>query len=757
MFSFRYPCVVLLAGTVAGTLLGHVCNPGVPFLTVGVLAAALLLVLAFFRLPRRYFIIPLGSLTLFWACLNSVLTYRVFPADDVGRLAGDPATIRFFARIDTWPVLKRHRTFLTCRVDSLVYRDSVVAASGLILVTVERETTHFALNDRISFSGRLRQPMSGGYPGGFDYSRYLFNKGIRGQVTVDNPVQILVFEHQRNIIGRTLNDIRRWILACLRANMTAIPSALASGFLIGETRDIPDEVYQAFRRTGTMHLLAVSGSNVALVLVVFFYLLRQFRVRRVPRTAILLVIIVAFCHLSYNQPSVVRASIMAALILVARAIYRRIELNNIIAAAATILILYDPANLFDIGFQLSFAVTWGLILFLPSLNHLMQRWRPSRPVHYLLLIAGSSFIATLISAPITTYYFGETSLVTVFSNLVVVPLVAMAVIGIVVLLMVNLILPVAAVIPGLMLDRLLVVIHALVLWFGQWKFSAVSTASFPASFAILSLVGVAASFLALRRRIMRYLAAAIVALLAVSYTAMHLFGGEPKRGSIEIFNQGSSTAVIMNQGGGIVIYRERVGGHDEFCLDLIPYLKRRGRPFPSLFAFVEPAYVTERHLDLVSRQHAGIVFHPVTAFPGGNNPSLWTTRQGGGDFASDSSIIVRVAPGAVTVQAEDFGRVAFLERPEYLDAVDPDSLDHPRYIFVGIDDDADLARLSGVPRNSIWVLVLQRYGDAYSQLLGTLADSGIADSSVFILEKYSHLYLPLEDCGPARHPILLPI
>ena len=357
----------------------------------------------------------LAVVSLVGAGLVSVVKYQSFPADDIGCFVDSGDRLRFFADIEKWPLLKRNKTTLTCRVDSVALDGQVISSSGMILVTIRKETTRFALGDQVSLEGRLTSAGTGPYPQRFDYARYLHHKGIRGTVYINDAARISIPVSRANIFGRAVNDIRSQILKCFHDNLTEIPAALASGFLIGETRNIPEDIYLAFRRTGTLHLLAVSGSNVILVLIVMLFLLRAFPMRPWIRLLILLGVIVVFCHLSYNQPSVVRASIMVSMVLTARVVFRRAELNNIVAATAAILILYDPGNLFDIGFQLSFAVTWALILFLPYLNRLFLKSSMSRPVRYILLIVFSSLIASMIAAPITSYYFGEVSLVTIVS------------------------------------------------------------------------------------------------------------------------------------------------------------------------------------------------------------------------------------------------------------------------------------------------------------------------------------------------------
>jgi ComEC/Rec2-related protein len=691
MFSFRYPAVVLMVCTVAGTLLGRRLDPGLPVVYVFVVAAACFLLYGFLRLRREFFIIPLALMTIALALFNANKNYRSLPPDDIGRLVGCEEKIRFFGEIVKWPLLKRHKTLLVCRLDSVMIDQSVRRASGVILINLSRETTHFSLYDRISFSGKLREAQTGGYPGQFDYSRYLGSKGIRGTVWVSDPGYIMILKEHRNLFANGINVVRRWILECFQKNLSDRASALASGFLIGETRDIPDDVYLAFRRTGTMHLLAVSGSNVALVLVVVAFLLRFIRLGRVPRLMTLLIVILVFSHLSYNQPSVVRASIMAALILVARALYRRADLHNIIGAAATILIFFDPGNLYDIGFQLSFAVTWGLILFLPHINRLIVDRKVSRLLRYLLLIIFSSLIATLISAPITAYYFGEVSLVTVISNLLVVPLVSASVIGIVILLLVNLALPAPAILPGVFLDRLLVLIQDVVLWFGRWKFAVATTASFPAVYVFGFLIGVTILMLAVSHRLMRRMLILFLLSIGVYMSAVALFAEPDSPPDLEVYNMGTSQTVIVNQAPGIVIFRQNEDDRrDAFNSELLPYLTRRNFPMPRYFVFMEPHFKTENRLCFAAQLENNINFRPVQTESGAGCPTIWSTCQPSLEPDSGSGISFVGRPGAILIHLPDSGRLIFGIGLGSINGLPDNQLQKTDYCFVVIRNNEEL-------------------------------------------------------------------
>jgi ComEC/Rec2-related protein len=292
------------------------------------------------------------------------------------------------------------------------------------------------------------------------------------------------------------------------------------GFLIGETRNIPVDIYRMFRDTGTLHVLAVSGSNVALVIGFVVLLLRPLRLRRPLRTASLLVVIVLFAGLSYGDPSVVRASVMATLVLLARLAQRRFDLNNIIALAALLLLIIQPAQLYDTGFQLSFVIAWGLIFVTPRIFELFKRHHARWWYRWLLFPVVVSIVAQICSAPLIAYHFERIPAVSVIANLFVVPLVAIAVIGVLVVLMADLILPLLGLFAGSLVDKLLLTVVWVLRQFGGEEIPVIELGGvLPDGYSVPLMLSVyvliAMLILAIRQRVARRIAV-VTAVLCVN-------------------------------------------------------------------------------------------------------------------------------------------------------------------------------------------------------------------------------------------------
>ncbi|UCD95138.1 MAG: ComEC/Rec2 family competence protein, partial [Candidatus Zixiibacteriota bacterium] len=219
----------------------------------------------------------------------------------------------------------------------------------------------------------------------------------------------------------------------------------------------------------------VSGSNVGLVVILFSFLLRASPLKSIWRNILLLAIIGFFSFLAYNQPSVVRAAVMASLVIIGRTLQRKVEFNNIIASAALIILIAKPTELYDVGFQLSFVTAWGLIFFVPRVGRLFQRIKTRW--HYKLVIFPLMVcvVAQLVSLPLCAYYFQRLPIIAFLSNLVIVPLVSIIVLGELVLLLAYLILPLAGVFFGSILNPLINITIVLLRLFGSGELNVLLT------------------------------------------------------------------------------------------------------------------------------------------------------------------------------------------------------------------------------------------------------------------------------------------
>ncbi|MGH7412996.1 MAG: DNA internalization-related competence protein ComEC/Rec2 [Candidatus Rokuibacteriota bacterium] len=198
---------------------------------------------------------------------------------------------------------------------------------------------------------------------------------------------------------------------------------MLAGLLLGERSALPPESDEAFRRAGVYHILAVSGFNVALLAGAVFGGLAMCGVPRRGAAGAAAVVLVAFALVVGSQPSVLRATVMGLLLLSALLLDRESQLPNALALAVLALLLWRPGDLWEPGFQLSFAATAGIVHLTPAITAaLAGRGWP----RWLAAAVGVSLGAQAGVTPLMLTHFNQLSLVGVVANLAVVPLAAVA-------------------------------------------------------------------------------------------------------------------------------------------------------------------------------------------------------------------------------------------------------------------------------------------------------------------------------------------
>jgi competence protein ComEC len=232
----------------------------------------------------------------------------------------------------------------------------------------------------------------------------------------------------RNLIA----PVRSSILRCIDVTIGGEEGEFLKGLLIGERGGMSQDTMQAFVTAGVAHVLAVSGSNVAVVAVMLSFIAGLVRFPAMVRTALIAAGLLFYMELTGGQTPVVRATIMALTFLVGRAAQRRANAYNSLGLSAFLILLYDARQLYDAGFQLSFCAVFGIIHLYPRMNAWISGFHGGawwhRAIVNVLRLSAVSLAATLATLPVTAAWFGRVSLIGVIANIPVVPATGLSVV-----------------------------------------------------------------------------------------------------------------------------------------------------------------------------------------------------------------------------------------------------------------------------------------------------------------------------------------
>lgn len=443
-----FPALWLLGALILGIAFAELFAPPCwlfPLIAVGSLVAGLL------KRSQWYGIAALLCILAAYAGTRYCLEHQQGGVRSLQRLADTEQTFTIFATVDDWPRLRERTTDIALDIDSLIADRICYRVDGGLLLQVSDTTTLLRRGDAVVFTSRI-YPLPVTRQSDFDYGRYLRLEGIHGRTFLTTLLNVRI--DRRNPLGflPLVDRLREATIAVFDRCLSPPSAALAKGLLLGETREIDPEVYAMFRDSGTLHLLAVSGSNVALVLLVIHLLLRPLHFRPRIRYVILLLVIVIYAGMCRGEPSVIRASVMATLVIGGRLLQRKTNLNQVIALTAVLILLYEPAQLFDVGFQLSFVTAWGLIFIVPRITALFEKHHQAHWYRWLVFPLIVSLIAQVCSTPLIVLYFHRLPVISIPANLIIVPLVSICVFGLAALLAAWLVLPLLGQFVGSLVD-----------------------------------------------------------------------------------------------------------------------------------------------------------------------------------------------------------------------------------------------------------------------------------------------------------------
>ncbi len=235
---------------------------------------------------------------------------------------------------------------------------------------------------------------------------------------------VAVLAHRREgLIRGALHGVTAWLLGSMRRALPSPESPFLAGLLLGSRDEIPSELVKDFRTSGTSHIVAVSGYNVTIVVVLLASLLSRMPLPRNARLALTLAAIASFVGLTGASASVVRAGVMGSIAVIGREAGRVVDVTHVLLLAATGMIVADPSVTASIGFQLSVTATFGLITFGSAISERLTIVPESLGLRSAL---GSSLAAIAATSPLIVLYFGQFSVVAPFTNLLVLPLVPLA-------------------------------------------------------------------------------------------------------------------------------------------------------------------------------------------------------------------------------------------------------------------------------------------------------------------------------------------
>ena len=303
-----------------------------------------------------------------------------------------------------------------------IYEAKFLKNNKKVLISIKKSQQIDKINygDLIYLEGKLEIPKIATNYKGFDYRQYLKTKKIQGIVIADN-VKILKAKYKNNLIYQMQKKIK----AIIKEKLPSETGDLLLAILLGDKKDLSEQIQINFKNSNLSHMLAVSGAHVSYIIIGLTYITQNSIMGKRKARVFCIFFLIIFMAITNFTPSVTRACIMAILTLVSKILYKKADIYTNISISALIILLYNPYSLLDLGFKLSFGGTIGIVIFM---RFIKKKQEEPKLLNYIKQMALVSICANIIIIPIIMNNFNTVSLTFLVSNILASPILAIIVI-----------------------------------------------------------------------------------------------------------------------------------------------------------------------------------------------------------------------------------------------------------------------------------------------------------------------------------------
>ncbi len=451
------------------------------------------------------------------------------------------------------------------------------------LVLTPQTRLSVAIGDRIVFRGKAGTLSLARNPGQFNAKNYYRLNGFAGRIFLRSPKDLISVEHDNafSLKKSLVQPVRDFVREKTEKFVAGDVTGLARAMVLGERSGISRETNENFMNSGTVHILSVSGLHIGFLTGILVTLSSVLRVPRRLRFFIVAPLLIFYALVVGSGPSVVRAVIMAIIVLFGLLLQRKSNLMNSLGFAALVILAFAPSQLFSPGFQLSFAAVLSIAFFYERMVTSVRKSYPKvvelRWVNPLLSASSLTIAATLGTVPITVFYFERVSLVSVLANLLIVPLSGIFTSMTFTFLAFSTFSSALASVYGAAAQTVGIVILKLNSIIGSWNASIVRIDDSAMLFSALYFVWLVSVFLFGGKSVLKKLVFAV------------LLGGNLILYSSLFFSRSEGRLYVLDVGQGDAIYIELPSGknllidagvnfgmNDAGARIIVPFLRKRG-------------------------------------------------------------------------------------------------------------------------------------------------------------------------------------
>lgn len=333
------------------------------------------------------------------------------------------------------PIDKQYKNQYTLKVEEINGNKEYKNTNLQLNVKKEKETLNYG--DKIIVKGNFEEANTARNEGGFDYKQYLKSKNIYGIVTVDKKDIETINKNNVGVIDLLANKVRNSMKRKIEQNLPNETNELLSGMLIGEKSNLQKEIQEDFRDSSLSHVLAISGMHVSYVMLGITFLISKIKFSKKMSKIVTILILLFFIILTGKTASVTRACFMSSYIILASLLHKKAHVLGSISISLLIILIINPYFILDIGLQLSYGGTIGIVLIYPILKKYKKKkedkcskfkkiiYKIKDKIIDTILITIS---ANLVIFPIVLFHYNIMSFTFIISNLLISPIIGIIII-----------------------------------------------------------------------------------------------------------------------------------------------------------------------------------------------------------------------------------------------------------------------------------------------------------------------------------------
>lgn len=288
----------------------------------------------------------------------------------------------------------------------------------------------------IEMKGVFQKPGDKRNPGEYDLYRTYKNMGLSGYFNSYSISNVKIISRDKYTFASAVFNTRKYISKSIDGLYSGNSAGLIKGFIIADRSEIDKRINEAFINSGVVHVLSVSGLHIAYIVLLLLIVLSGLEVK--VKSILTITLLLLFAIITGSPAPVLRSIVMAIVVIVSFIFNRNSSIYNSLAIAAFVILLINPNQLFDPGFQLSFTAALSLAVFHPILKekilalNIRYKW-----INSILIFISITLAAQLGTLPFVLTYFHNLSLTAVFANIIVVPVTGLIISNAVISILIN--------------------------------------------------------------------------------------------------------------------------------------------------------------------------------------------------------------------------------------------------------------------------------------------------------------------------------